>query len=66
MPSHSAQELLDETALPGGRARVSLRLDCGCVVIREIDARRLVQLDDGRRLAAGKYPCPQAHAVGKH
>lgn len=61
--SHAALQLLRETPLEDGRVEVTLRLACGCTVTRAIAASRIVETDDGRRFAAGKYPCPAGHPV---
>lgn len=42
---------------------IDATLACGCRIRRAVDRRRLVELADGSVLAAGKYPCPEDHAV---
>ncbi len=61
--SHSAVALLAERPLPDGRIEATLKLACGCVVTRAVDAARFVDTVQGLRIAAGKYPCPVGHAV---
>jgi hypothetical protein len=63
MPSHSARRILEDRPLPGGRAWARLELACGCVVEGELAADRLVDAEDGHRIAVGKYPCPRGHVV---
>jgi|GEM_PF-1212809 len=64
MTLHSAQELLAETQEPDGRVRARLRLVCGCVIERAVASDRILEAEDGRRFAVGKYPCPLDHPVG--
>jgi hypothetical protein len=58
MATQRAVELLQ--AVPGcaGRVRATLRLGCGCVVVREMDADRIQQTVSGDTLVVGKFPCP--------
>jgi Fe2+ transport system protein B len=61
--SHPAVQILAELPLDGGAVEVTLVLACGCTVTRSIAASRIVETEDGRRIAAGKFPCPAGHPV---
>ena len=61
--SHAALHILRERPLDSGQLEVTLQLACGCTLTRAIPRSRVVQTDDGRRFAAGKYPCPAGHPV---
>lgn len=63
MSAHSALALLAEIPAADGRVLATLRLACGCVVERNIAADRILQAEDGRRFAIGKYACPVGHPV---
>ena len=58
MAAQRAVELLQAAPGCGGRVRATLRLGCGCVVVRELEADRIQQTVDGATLVVGKFPCP--------
>lgn len=64
MPSHSVHLQRALTSRPDGQYDAVLELVCGCVVTRVIPQERTVELLDGTRKVAGKYPCPVDHPVG--
>jgi hypothetical protein len=65
MPSHAAEQVLDEKHAGPGRIEATLRLACGCVVTRLLAADRILDGATGVRFAVGKFPCPAGHAVGR-
>jgi hypothetical protein len=61
MPSHAAT-LLEANAKDGGWA-VRARLACGCEVQLQVPEDRVLDVDGGKRVLVGKYPCPKQHPV---
>lgn len=62
MASQGASAIVAVESIDAERVRATLRLDCGCVVTREIARDRILDDVDPPR-AVGKYPCPLGHPV---